>query len=73
MILDPGETKSIQIRALPKGYAVKDLVLTSDNPGVAETSGLAVTGKTEGSSIIHIRTSDRKYEISCSVLVRHKA
>ena len=72
MILDPGETKSVQIRALPKGYSAKDLVLTSDNPSVAGTSALTVTGKAEGSSIIHIRTSDGKYEVSCSVLVRHK-
>ena len=72
MILDPGETKSIQIRALPKGYAMKDLVLTSDNSAVAGTSDLTVTGKAEGSTIIHIRTSDGRYEVSCSVLVRHK-
>ena len=72
MIMDPGESKNISIRALPKGYALKDLVLSSDNPETAGVSGLAVHGNREGSAIIHIRTSDGKYEISCSVLVRHK-
>ena len=73
MILSPGETKSVVIRAVPGGYSMSDLVVESDNPSAAETSGLSVTGKKEGSAIIRIRTSDGKYEVLCSVLVRHKA
>ncbi len=72
LIADPGQTKKIKVTALPKGYTVKDLVVTSLDPSVASAKGTSVTAVGEGSTIIRIRTKDNKYEISCSILVRHK-
>ena len=72
LIADPGETKEIRITAVPEGYTVQDLVFTSDSPSVASVSGNQVTAHSEGAAIIRISTSDGKYTVSCSVLVRHK-
>ena len=73
LIADPGEKIEIPIKALPAGYQMSDLVFSSDTPSVASVSGTDVTAVKEGAAIIHIRTKDGKYEVSCSVLVRHKA
>ncbi len=71
LIADPGETKEIRITAMPKGYSAKDLVFTSDSPSVASVSGNHITAHNEGAAIIRISTSDGKYTVSCSILVRH--
>ncbi len=73
LIADPGETKEIIVKALPKGYSLSDLIVTADDTSVASASGTRITANKEGSTIIHIQTSDGKYDISCSILVRHKS
>lgn len=72
LILDPGEKKQIRVKAIPSGYKAADLVFTSDSPSIAAVSGNTVTALKEGAAIIHIRTKDGRYEVHCSVLVRHK-
>ena len=73
LIADPGETKQITVKAIPKGYSVSDLRFTTDDPEIATANGPSITAHREGSTIIHIQTSDEKYDISCSILVRHKS
>ena len=72
MIANPGETKEIQVIALPKGYSLSDLHYASDRPSVASASGPTVHAVSEGSAIIHITTKDGKYAVDCTILVRQK-
>lgn len=72
MILDPGESKEIRIKELPSGYGLSDLVFSSERPEFVHVNGTTVTGISPGSSIVHICTSDGKFDVSISVLVREE-
>ena len=70
LIADPGETRELVVKAIPKGYSLDDLEVTSEKPEIASAAGTTITAHREGSTIIHLRTSDGKYEVSCTMLVR---
>ncbi len=68
--LKEGASKTITIKALPKGYELNDINFTSSNESVArvDETGKVVAIK-EGSARISLETSDGKYSVYCSVLV----
>lgn len=68
--LTEGNSKTITIKALPKGYELEDIVFSSSNESVADVdeSGKIIAYK-EGSARISIETRDGKYSVYCSVLV----
>lgn len=68
--LKEGASKTITIKALPKGYELSDIIFTSSNESVArvDETGKVVAIK-EGSARISLETSDGKYSVYCSVLV----
>ena len=70
LILDPGETGTIRIIGLPRGYTISSLVFTSQDGNVASAEGIQVHGKQPGSTMIRIQTQDGKYSINCNILVR---
>lgn len=68
--LKEGASKTITIKALPKGYELSDIVFTSSNESVASVNESGkVTALKEGSARISIETRDEKYSVYCSVLV----
>lgn len=68
--LAEGNSKTVTIKALPKGYELEDIVYSSSNEDVAsvDESGKILAYK-EGSARIAIETSDGKYSVYCSVIV----
>ncbi len=71
--LSEGSTKTLMIKALPKGYELNDIEYTSSNTNVAIVNEDGViTGIKEGSARISLETRDGKYSVYCSVLVQKK-
>ncbi len=70
LIASPGESKPIVIKGLPKGYSLSDIQCSSEKPDIASVSGTTVQALQEGSAIIHVKTSDGKYDVSVTMLVR---
>ncbi len=65
-----GEARSISVTTIPKGYKASDLVWSSENESVATVSSSgAIKLLSEGSTIITVRTSDKKYSVTCAVSV----
>ena len=70
MVVHVSKAKAIQITGLPEGYTKDDLEYISSNEDVAKTdSNGNVIGKSAGSSVITVSTSDRKHYIKCNVIV----
>lgn len=68
--LKEGASKTITIKALPKGYELSDIIYTSSNDSVANVDDVGkVVALKEGSARISLETRDGKYSVYCSVLV----
>lgn len=66
-----GRSKSLTIKGLPRGYALKDIVFTSSNTSIATVDEVGkITALKEGSARITCETYDGKYSVYCSVLVQ---
>lgn len=70
MVVHVSKAKAIQITGLPEGYTKDDLEYISSNEDVAKTDlNGNVIGKSAGSSVITVSTSDGKHYIKCNVIV----
>lgn len=70
----PGASDSIQIEHIPDGYSESDITYESSDTSIATVdSNGKVTGKSEGSVVITIKTKDNKFKATCSVLVTETA
>ena len=72
MIMDPGETGTLQVTHIPAGYDASSLRTASQDPSVAAVSGLNIKAVSEGSTVVTVSTSDGKYSIRCTVSVRQE-
>ena len=70
MSLDIGESKKIEITAMPNGYEKTEVTFSSSNSKVAKVdSNGSVTAVEGGSAKIDVKTKDGKYVASCSIFV----
>ncbi len=66
-----GESSKIEITSLPDGYNTSDIIFTSENEDIVSVgSDGTVSAKSEGTTIIHIKTSDNQFETACTVIVK---
>ncbi len=70
MVVHVNKAKTIEIIGLPEGYTKDDLIYTSSNEEVAivDSNG-NVIGKSSGSCVITISTSDEEHYIKSNVIV----
>lgn len=68
IIVDVGNSAVIEC-TLPDGYKESDLVWSSEKANIATVSGGIVTGISEGSSLVTVKTSDGKFTATCTVIV----
>lgn len=69
--VDEGGSAQIHVTGLPKGYKLKDIEATSEDPDVATidvTKG-EITGIKEGITQIVVKTKDGKHKAVCAVVV----
>lgn len=64
-----GETRTLNILAVPVGYTLSDLVFASEDSSVAVAEGADIRAVASGSTNVTVSTSDGKYRIRCSILV----
>lgn len=70
-LMRTGETRALEITGIPRGYDADELIYQVEDPSVASVSGAGiVSARNEGSTIVEIRTPDRKFRIQCSISVR---
>lgn len=71
VFLDVGETKEIKITGLPKGYELKDIVATAEDPTIVlfDLKNGTVTGVNPGTTILTVQTKDGKHEAFCAITV----
>ncbi len=70
MILKEGETKQIEVTALPKNMKKEQIKSESMNPEIAFVDGLSVTGVKEGSTTIELSSKNQEYKIHIIVLIK---
>ena len=71
--LEIGESRTIGISSVPKGYTKESLVFTVSDPAVAEVHNGTVTAKTAGSCVLTISTPDNVYSARCTINVEDEA
>lgn len=69
VVVNKGNTYSIEPVGIPDGYSLNDLVYSSENSAVASLEGNIVKGNAMGSCKIKISTGDGKHSVEMSVLV----
>lgn len=69
--MEIGESAKIEITSLPDGYSASDVIFTSENADIVSVdSNGSVTAKSEGTTIIQIKTNDNKFETACTIIVK---
>ncbi len=65
-----GGSETVKIESLPEGYSNSDIVYESEDNSVAtvDASG-RVYGKSEGTVVINVKTSDNKFSVTCTINV----
>ena len=67
--INVNETYTVPIKALPKGYSNKDLIVTSSDSTIVSVNGLTLKALKVGSTKINIETNDHKYSAYINILV----
>lgn len=68
--LTKGASKTINVTSTPNGYNKEQFIWYSDDPSVATVDGSGnITAVGVGSTYIHVKTLDEKYNVQCSVAV----
>lgn len=69
--MSEGQSESVDIQQLPKGYSVNDIVFdTKDASIVSIDKNGTLTANKEGCTIVYAKTSDGKYQAMVSVIVK---
>lgn len=70
--LDPGQTVTVQVDALPAGYTLKDLKTKCEDEEIATfdvRSGVITAGKKSGVTRLVVSTEDGKFKAECAIYV----
>lgn len=69
--MEIGDSSKIEITSLPDGYTASDIIFVSENEDVVSVdSNGSVYAKSEGATVIQIKTSDKQFETACTVIVK---
>ncbi len=69
-VLEVGETKNIEIKALPKGLSLSDLIwLSSDETILSVDKNGKIKALKEGEVTVTVKSRDGSYETSCKIKI----